>query len=603
MARKKLFPRRHLICGLLLFGGLLILFFLLPWGIRTGINYYLAKKVTQELELDYLSLNFVTGEAKISSAQTPHFNIEHQHINWEWAPLLRKVVRISDFNLKGITLIVQHEKDGTLRMGGIHHHLIKESLLLPLLGAVEKILPLKIEVEQINIEDVKMEYTRDDFYARVNLGHLVLKPNHYSPEKILSIALTENKEHILSLTGHLSIDSCQILLPPSKDGNFNKSKLHHKLKGLEVDFSGPILIRDLVVSITSNKDDSEDDGKPVWEIQVADLQIFSQSTVGLKGEGFRSPLDVTFHPFEIQLSDFKTVSSTQPMSLAVKTKMDKKSQVSLSARGFPMIRPISLKGKTKIKQFSLPPFSALAERIVGYQVESGCLNLDTSFDIKKGMLTSENTVLLEKIRMGSVEEGELDPLSDHIGIPVETGIALLKDKNGNIHLNVPLQADLRDKHLQLGSAIGKVVAQGIQQSILKTVGVVFSPFKMATQIRFDPIEFEPKTARLVSTSESYLKELGNLMNEKPGLDLRVCGVGTPADLGKRQGKGNDVPKSELQDLSETDKNTVLSLAQERSEKVKTFLGTNFNLPSNRFFSCSPEWDGDPKSPPRVELHF
>jgi hypothetical protein len=172
------------------------------------------------------------------------------------------------------------------------------------------------------------------------------------------------------------------------------------------------------------------------------------------------------------------------------------------------------------------------------------------------VFTGENRISVEQLTLGERVESP-----DATKLPVSLAVALLKDANGNIELDVPVEGDINDPHFDFG----KVIAHTLSNTITK---VVSSPFAALGSLvggngeELSYIEFEFGSATLDPEQIEKLDKLAKALEKRPGLRLEITG---------RADRENDWSLMTRIKNKEADDERLLVLAQERSEQIKTHL--------------------------------
>jgi hypothetical protein len=137
-------------------------------------------------------------------------------------------------------------------------------------------------------------------------------------------------------------------------------------------------------------------------------------------------------------------------------------------------------------------------------------------------LDSKNVISLDQFTLGEKVES---PDATHL--PVRLAIAILKDRDGKIILDVPIQGNLDDPKFR----IGKVVTRAIMNILEK---VATSPFSLigaafgggGEELSYQ--DFAPGDAKLTADDTKKLDVLAKALYERPGLNLEISGSIDPA---------------------------------------------------------------------------
>jgi hypothetical protein len=203
-----------------------------------------------------------------------------------------------------------------------------------------------------------------------------------------------------------------------------------------------------------------------------------------------------------------------------------------------------------IREVHLPPMSPMSIKIIGYPIEGGLASLDLEVDITDYQLQAANHVEVNRLQLGEKVTGE-----GKIDAPIKLGVSMLKDKNGQITLDIPMEGDLRDPEFVVASAVSAAVA-GVMGSLVK------SPFRMLGRLAggsdeqdLEFVEFELGSATLEPHVVTNLATLAKGLEDRPELSLEIAGAYDPqADTtGLREAAlyqelGGDVSAGSLESL-------------------------------------------------------
>jgi hypothetical protein len=122
------------------------------------------------------------------------------------------------------------------------------------------------------------------------------------------------------------------------------------------------------------------------------------------------------------------------------------------------------------------------------------------------------------------------------------------------------------------------------------------------------VEFAPASAELEPERHGYLVKVAGIIEQRPGINLRLCGVATARDrealaakaaAGEQDSKGSKAadPKPEIEIADEQ----LIELADQRDAALKDFLVTRHGIQPGRLVACQPVIDPDEGALPRVDL--
>ena len=169
------------------------------------------------------------------------------------------------------------------------------------------------------------------------------------------------------------------------------------------------------------------------------------------------------------------------------------------------------------KHIDLTSFTPYSGRFAGYRIREGKLSLNLRYQVEGKKLLGENKVFIEQFKLGERVES---PDATHL--PVRFAIALLKDKDGNIDLDIPVHGDLDDPKFSLGRVILKVLLNLI-------VKAVSSPFHLLGALvggggdsgSLDGVEFDAGQTIIDAQAEGVIAQLAKALAARPALRLEI----------------------------------------------------------------------------------
>ena len=246
--------------------------------------------------------------------------------------------------------------------------------------------------------------------------------------------------------------------------------------------------------------------------------------------------------------------------------VNKYSPVKISGQMNPLTQEKYADLAMSFENFDLSAISPYSSKFAGYTIEKGKLKLKLKYKVSENIITGENRITVEQLTLGKHVESP-----DVTELPVSLGVALLKDANGNIELDVPVRGDINDPHFDLRKIIVKTLTDTITR-------VVSSPFAALGSLiggngeELSSIKYAFGSATLGPEQIEKLDKLAKALQERPGLHLEVTDT---AD------KEND--RSVLSEIEKqpVDDERLLLLAQDRSRQIKTHLVETGGIPAER----------------------
>ena len=224
----------------------------------------------------------------------------------------------------------------------------------------------------------------------------------------------------------------------------------------------------------------------------------------------------------------------------------------------PLAKALYLDLVASAKGIELSPLTPYAAKYAGYGIEKGKLSLDVKYHIEDGKLTADNKIFLDQLTFGAKVDS---PTATKL--PVLLALALLKDRNGNIDINLPVSGSLNDPQFSIGGLIVKVI-------INLLVKVATSPFALLGAIfgggeELNTIDFDPGRMVITAASETKLKSVAKALVDRPALKLEITGHAAAADDAEAAKKASLEKKIRAQKLTSSAKQGA---SVDESEPVK-----------------------------------
>ncbi len=404
-------------------------------------------------------------------------------------------------------------------------------------------------------------------------------------------------------TGSIRLDKVTALYqPPAPTKGGGKPNSPEQKMRLAVD--GSIDIDDAKVSAA----DLNSEKGPVLTYAADSVKNGSAFWAEMRDESFRRPPVVRLDPLNFEVNNLDSQNPDGETSFKLDTSLGKYERVQLAGTLTPFARALNGKITASIKELNLTPFTAYAERFTGSRIQTGVFNLETKADIKNNLLAAKNNIQLKVLQFQYLNKEKEEEDTGKIGIPLNVVLSLLKDKNGDIKLDVPMDGPVQDPSMGIGPLMMKLAAKAATTVVekaatnffppLKTAQTAYSVFKFATKWRFEPVVFNPGTLDMTEASKNYLAEVGAKLKERPQVRLNVCGFGTRQDL---QG-GQDLQRGQqkLPPFTQKEKDQLYKLSADRAAFIKDFL-VGSGVESDRLLICSPDTEDKPDALPRGTL--
>jgi flagellar motor protein MotB len=172
--------------------------------------------------------------------------------------------------------------------------------------------------------------------------------------------------------------------------------------------------------------------------------------------------------------------------------------------------------KVSFTDIELSPLTPYSGTYLGYSVDKGKLFLDLKYHIENKNLDSSNSVFIDQLTFGNKIESD-----KATSLPVRLAVALLKDRKGEIHLDLPVTGRTDDPQFSVWRVVFKIL-----KNLL--VKAATAPFALLSSIfggkdDFSNVPFAYGSARLSDAEKAKLAKLSQALADRPALKLEVSG--------------------------------------------------------------------------------
>ena len=165
----------------------------------------------------------------------------------------------------------------------------------------------------------------------------------------------------------------------------------------------------------------------------------------------------------------------------------------------------------------MPLISPYMAQFAGYKVEKGKLTLGLKYNIVNKTLTASNSILIDQFELGEKVENP-----DAVSLPLGLAVALLKDSNGRIKIDVPIYGSMEDPKF----SVGKLVFDALLNVLTK---IITSPFNaiaslIGSEENLSVVSFAAGESTLDKQQMAKLDSISKALKERPVLNLEVKGT-------------------------------------------------------------------------------
>ena len=202
--------------------------------------------------------------------------------------------------------------------------------------------------------------------------------------------------------------------------------------------------------------------------------------------------------------------------LELRTKLNDYAPLEITGKVNPLKKDLYVDLTVRFKDMDLSAATPYSGKYVGYTIEKGKLSFDLKYLIDKRKLDSTNVIFLDQFNLGDRVE------SPHATkLPVKLAIALLKDRNGQIKLDIPVSGSLDDPKFSIWGIILKIIVNLLAKAATSPFALLGAIFGGGEELSY--VEFDYGTAPITETNQKKVDTLIKALSDRPALKLDIEG--------------------------------------------------------------------------------
>ena len=223
----------------------------------------------------------------------------------------------------------------------------------------------------------------------------------------------------------------------------------------------------------------------------------------------------TFHNLGGRVSGLSSDMNTRA-EVDLRGNLESHSPLQITGKINPLRDDLFVDLTISFKDIELSPATPYSGTYLGYEIDKGKLFLDLKYHIENKKLEASNKVFVDQFTFGkSVDSAKATKL------PVRLGIALLKDRNGQINLDLPVSGRTDDPKFSIWGVVWQVVVNLFVKAATSPFALLSS--MMGSSEDLSSVTFTPGSAILAPAEEKKLETLATALSQRPGLKVELAG--------------------------------------------------------------------------------
>jgi Domain of Unknown Function (DUF748) len=221
-----------------------------------------------------------------------------------------------------------------------------------------------------------------------------------------------------------------------------------------------------------------------------------------------------------KVGEFGTASS-QPAPVELHGEINGSAPLDITGSINPLAPMAFVDLTVKADGVELTGFSPYTTKYTGYPIVNGTLNADVHYLLNQGELTAENHIVINQLTFGDKVEN-----STAINLPIRLAVAILKNSQGVIDLNLPVSGSLSNPQFSIMGVVTHAFWNLIVKAATSPLSIIASA--LGTSANLSQIDYAPGYAVLTPSARGKLDTVARALNERTNLKLTIQGCVDPA---------------------------------------------------------------------------
>lgn len=469
------------------------------------------------------------------------------------------------------------------------------------LAGLDKLTIRKISVNediQIAAEDIQLQ----DFFFLNTKDDATEKPAMSLSEAILGETMWSKAGGLRIDTLHLNDLAAKIIRGKNGDININQ-----RLAAMKQQSTGQKdePIKDLPATAAG-----EESGNTPFALQ--EVVLAGKSDIVFEDYTLAVPFVGNMAISQLKITGLDSRRPDQKTEFSLLGEFANRAPVEATGHFFPFKDKPAVDMQLELKNYPLSKLSPYTVQSVGTALASGQLQLKSSLVLADDKLDMDNAILLKKLETKTISPELAAELNNQLPISLDAALSLLRDNQGDIKLNVPLNGPVNELDVGISdvliTALSKAIVPAASGYLMYALGpygalayVGMKVGEQMLQVDLPPVVFVQQEATLTDEHVKYLERIGKILQDRPETDIQICPKVASWEFLSEQEKnarqGNNIA------VDENKQDELLELGQQRAKAVQSLLENDYGISQKRLLICDTRVDTKRDAVPAVLLHL
>jgi outer membrane protein OmpA-like peptidoglycan-associated protein len=248
-----------------------------------------------------------------------------------------------------------------------------------------------------------------------------------------------------------------------------------------------------------------------------DTLTLQSGRIGLTDHFIQPNYSATLTDLAGQMAGLSTVEGTVA-SLNLRGTLANHSPIEIAGSVNPLAAAAFADVKATFRDIDLPPFTPYSGKYAGYAIARGSLTMEVAYKLQNRKLAAQNHFLVDQFEFGEKIESK-----SATKLPVGLAVSLLRDKDGLIDLDLPIEGSLDDPKFKVWGVLWKVVGNLVGKAITAPFTLLGKLLGGGSGQEFSSVDFADGRDTLDDAGKKKLDALAKALANRPALKLEATG--------------------------------------------------------------------------------
>ncbi len=334
---------------------------------------------------------------------------------------------------------------------------------------------------------------------------------------------------------------------------------------------------------------------PPAPITFGEILLSGNSNVSFIDQTLAVPYSTNLSIRKFQVTDLDSTRQEKQMDLLFEGNLEQRAPIKISGNLAPFNEKPTINLDLIVKNYPLTSLSSYTVQSVGTALAGGQLKIESKLKLIDDTLDLKNSVFLEQLETETISQELATELNNQLPIPLDAALAMLRDSDRNINLDIPISGPVND----ISVGISDIVVTALSKSIVSAASSYFvyalGPYAALAyvgmkvgeemmQVNLPPIQFQPGERILLKEQTDYLERIATILKERPETDLQLIPLVASWELFSEEER--EIQKANPVDLNGEQKQSLRELGQQRAAEIQTYLSDTHTIDKTRLLVSS-----------------